>query len=408
MSAGPLPEPERRSLLWILYLMPGPNGAILRYLNFSKRLREAGFSVHFAISEGSSGQGEELVQEGCINGFSKLSPYRASGFRNALSRFLIFPGLRNRFMTRSQAGVHQEILSLVSRLNADVCIVSNRDYLMCISALTPVTRVVIDWCDSHVLFYSRSLLQSIRSGAWREVPRAIHSAVISLLSESYYPALAHGNVVVSPRDGKTIRRICPGARDLRVVLNGCEAGNSCAKPMMVMDRLIFSGRMDFPPNYEGAIWFIDHVMPLVQRRRPGVHLVIAGADPVDKLKARQSRAVYVTGFVPDMLTELAQASLYVAPLVSGGGFKNKIFEAILAGTPIVGTPLAVEFLPEELRSAVLVGKDAAGFADAVVRCLENPEPLAEEIKRAQQLLMLQFNWRARTADLLSVLNGSGI
>jgi hypothetical protein len=64
---------------------PGPNGATLRYLNFSRRLREAGFSVHFAISEGTSGQAEQLVQDGRIDGFSKLSPYRASGSETRLA-----------------------------------------------------------------------------------------------------------------------------------------------------------------------------------------------------------------------------------------------------------------------------------------------------------------------------------
>jgi hypothetical protein len=56
-------------------------------------------------------------------------------------------------MARNQAIVHQELLALVRRLNADVCVVSDRDYLICISVLTPVTRVVVDWCDSHFLFY---------------------------------------------------------------------------------------------------------------------------------------------------------------------------------------------------------------------------------------------------------------
>ncbi len=406
MRVGPPPSATGgRSLLWVLSLPLGPNGATFRYLNFSRWLRHAGFSVHFAVSNPDHDELRRLMEGGWIDGFSELRPYRATGVRNAFSRLLIFPSLRNRFMAREQAAPKEEILALVGRYKASACIISNRDYLICLPDLAQVTRVVIDWCDSYALFYGRSVLRSIRSGGWSEIPGGLYGMVISFLAERYYPRLAHASLVVSQRDQRVFHRLCPAAGDLRIVPNGIESAGQSGSRARIEDRLVFSGRMDFPPNYEGAVWFIDRVLPLVRKRRPGVHLVIAGANPAHALKARQSEAVRVTGWVPDMIEELSQASLYVAPLVSGGGFKNKVLESMVAGTPIVGTPLAAEFLPAELRQAVIVAINENDFADAVIRCLEHPELLAAEIEKAQQFLRLHFTWQARTADLLALLDG---
>lgn len=406
MDTRPLSEPRQRSLLWIVRLSPGPNGATLRYLNFAKCLRESGFSIHFASADSSYEEAEKLVQEGRIDGCARLDPYLATGYRNVLSRLLIFPSLRDRLMARDQAPVKMEARALVGRLKADVCIISDWNYVICAPSLAPVTRVVIDWCDSWLLLSWRSLLLSIRSGRWREIPGRIHEAMTCLLRERYYPRLAHANVVVSPVDQRLFKWICPHARHLSVIPNGCDTTRRTVNLPRVKDRLIFSGRMDHPPNYESAIWFIDRVLPLVRLRRPDAHLVIAGANPVGELKARESKSVRVTGLIPDMQEELAQARLCVVPMLSGGGFKNKVVEAIMSGTVIVGTPLAAEFLPAELKPVVLVADNPVSFADTVVRCLEDPEGGAQEIEKAQQFLRLHFTWKARAADLISLFGES--
>jgi hypothetical protein len=35
----------------------------------------------------------------------------------------------------------------------------------------------------------------------------------------------------------------------------------------VKGQLIFTGNMDFPPNYQSALWFIDEVFPLLKKSR---------------------------------------------------------------------------------------------------------------------------------------------
>ena len=65
------------------------------------------------------------------------------------------------------------------------------------------------------------------------------------------------------------------------------------------NRLIFTGTMDFSPNYDGALWFIKYVMPLLIRKRNNIRLVIAGQLPIPSLLESASENVEVLGFVPD-------------------------------------------------------------------------------------------------------------
>ena len=128
------------------------------------------------------------------------------------------------------------------------------------------------------------------------------------------------------------------------LLNGLSVVIPSAQPERIETRLIFTGNMNFPPNHEAAMWFIDHVLPLIRQHRPEVTLVVAGRNPLPELVAQSGPAVRVLGDVPDMLAEISASSLYVAPLVSGGGFKNKVIEAIACGMFVVSTRRGVEFL----------------------------------------------------------------
>jgi glycosyltransferase involved in cell wall biosynthesis len=89
----------------------------------------------------------------------------------------------------------------------------------------------------------------------------------------------------------------------------------------------------------------------------------------------------------------------VAPLVSGGGFKNKVFEAIAADTYVVGTSLAAEFLTPDLLSCVTVADGAKPLADAIVKALANPDLLRAHVERAQQILKRDYSWESRTVQL---------
>ena len=150
------------------------------------------------------------------------------------------------------------------------------------------------------------------------------------------------------------------------------------------------------------MWFIQHVMPSVEQARGDVRFVVAGQNPRDELRAAARQNVIITGLVPDLRQEIASSELYVAPLISGSGFKNKIVEAIASGTFVAATRMAVESLGERLQQLLLVADSADDLARNILRYLEDPARFDERLREARELVKTEFAWERRVGQLLDV------
>jgi glycosyltransferase involved in cell wall biosynthesis len=185
-----------------------------------------------------------------------------------------------------------------------------------------------------------------------------------------------------------------------VLANGVTSVHSNAAHVLKdAKRLIFTGSMGFPPNLQGILWFLDKVFPSVCRRMTDVHVVIAGQDPCEELLARRSPHVHVLGFVADLRAEIARSQLYVAPLISGTGFRNKVVEAIDCGTYVIGSPMALEFLSDQIRSRLLTAANPADFAEGIYRFLSDPRKFDCELRVARQLVQQEYQWSNKAKEL---------
>jgi glycosyltransferase involved in cell wall biosynthesis len=145
------------------------------------------------------------------------------------------------------------------------------------------------------------------------------------------------------------------------------------------------------------------VFPLVLKKHSDATFVLAGMNPPQELKERANEHIQVTGFVEDMGAEISCSSLYVSPMISGSGFKNKIVESVMNGTYIVGTRLSFEFLPPELRRLLREVEGAEEMAAAINTFLEDPSRFDERLKQIQTVIMSQYSWSNRSSDLLQLL-----
>ncbi len=191
-------------------------------------------------------------------------------------------------------------------------------------------------------------------------------------------------IVFSEKDAELARGLAPGTR-VEVVHPGLGPTDPLPRaPHAEEPIVLFTGAMNRPENWRGAAWFIDEIWPTVLGRVPGARLVIAGAKPPEALREHAERAnrVTLTGFVESLEPWYAQASVCVVPLRTGAGVKFKTIDAMLRGVPIVTTPVGAEGIGAEGLSAegvdapelfAAVTDDPSGFADAVVRQLNEPD-----------------------------------
>ena len=108
------------------------------------------------------------------------------------------------------------------------------------------------------------------------------------------------------------------------------------------------------------------------------------------------------GYVEDLRREIARSQLYVAPLICGSGFKNKVLEAIASGTFVAGTSMAVEFLGSEMRDHILVGDSPQEMAAAIVTYLQNPERFAGNLESLQRIVSEEFSWNRAATELVAI------
>lgn len=132
--------------------------------------------------------------------------------------------------------------------------------------------------------------------------------------------------------------------------------------------------LDYKPNVDAVIWFVEEIWPKVRAERPDATLHVVGRQPIDAVKDAVAGAPGATllADVPDILPHYWTAAAVVAPTRLGSGMRNKILHAAACGAPQVVTSTAIEGIGLDAGTDVLVADDADGFARAVIATLADP------------------------------------
>jgi glycosyltransferase involved in cell wall biosynthesis len=160
-------------------------------------------------------------------------------------------------------------------------------------------------------------------------------------------------------------------------------------------RIVFTGTMNYPPNIVAARFLARRVFPRVRAVQPNAHLVIVGRDPdPDVVALAALDGVEVTGEVSDIRPWLRGSRVFVCPMLSGTGIKNKLLEAMASELPCVATPLALQGLAVRRGVQVLVGESEDELAGHIVKVLTD-DPLAQRLGRAARAYVrATHSWRS--------------
>jgi len=341
-----------------------------------------------------------LRSEGIISGYFEFT-FQSSGWRHLLAKLMIWPGIRRILMRPHSRPVVAALRDIIQRNHISYCLCSIRSWLFAVPDLCGQVRMAIDWCDSFVLFHRREWSVPAKDRLGRSRLQILADLVRAVVTETYYSRFALANMVASSADKDMMDGINRHQPNF-VLTNGVRLPEEAQSELpRVADRIIFTGNMNFPPNHQSAMWFIREVLPLLVKRRPAVEFVVAGANPLPELLAHNGINVRVTGFVADISREIAASSVYVAPMVSGGGFKNKIMEAMAVNTIVVATSMAVEFLDPETRNLLLVADTPQQMADLILTALEQPARFHNLSSQYSRIVRSQYSWDRRAEELMA-------
>lgn len=153
--------------------------------------------------------------------------------------------------------------------------------------------------------------------------------------------------------------------------------DSFAEPLS----LHFIGSLDWLPNLEGLQWFLNSVWPLVHKRFPEVEFHIAGRNMPSSISELRMKNVIIHGEVESSCDFVASSSVSIVPLLSGGGMRAKILEAMSLGRVVVSTSIGLEGIDAKHRRDLFVADTPQQFIESIADCLRRGRKL-ERIGRA--------------------------
>lgn len=174
-------------------------------------------------------------------------------------------------------------------------------------------------------------------------------------------------------------------------------------------KILFVGKLTYPPNLNGIKWFIREVLPLVLKKNPEVRLTLVSNAKVsddelaELIAANPSIQLLIN---VDDLDHLYQShSLSIAPIWEGAGTNIKVAESLLMGRPIMTTPIGSRGFEKAKGTSFL--KEASTcheFCEQIIDLLSKKEKLLQAQLEAFEFGAEEFSLRRWTTQFLTDLD----
>jgi GT2 family glycosyltransferase len=224
------------------------------------------------------------------------------------------------------------------------------------------TRVVL---DVEAIAAQREAMRHRLAGKDREFD--LEAAILKEFTNVHH---CQNIIVVNEQEASTLRTL--GFSDVTVIGHIREL-TPTSRPFVERSGLLFIGAIHEmnSPNYDGLVWFVDEVLPLIERQLGWeTRLNIVGyTDPGVSLdRFRHHPRITLRGAISHTEPLYNANRVFIAPTRYAAGTPYKIYEAASYGLPVVATDLLREQTGWEHGKELLAADhgDPAQFAQHVV------------------------------------------
>lgn len=220
--------------------------------------------------------------------------------------------------------------------------------------------------------------------------------------EQYFWRKADKLITMSIEDKQFIEYSLGVPTNISVVANGVDLAffSAVKKHLPPNPTVLFVGTFKWLPNIEAVEELVHKIWPLILEKLPNAKLKIVGFSPTAKiLDYAKEPSISVLGGIDDIREAFATSHMLLAPIRSGKGTRYKVLEAMITGTPVVATSLAVEGLDLSNGSEVLIADTVKDLASAAVKLLKAPK-LQKQLGAAGQTVVRQgYSWDTIAKEL---------
>ena len=152
--------------------------------------------------------------------------------------------------------------------------------------------------------------------------------------------------------------------------------------------------MNYQPNIEAVIWFMDNCFKELKTLIPEFEFVICGANPSKKLLTYQDKFnnIKVTGKVNSIAKEISKSTLAIAPMISGSGLQNKILEAMSCSIPVLTTTKGKGDIKAKINKDLLVADTPIEFNKIICKVISDNAFARRIGLNGRSFVLKNFNW----------------
>jgi len=167
--------------------------------------------------------------------------------------------------------------------------------------------------------------------------------------------------------------------------------------------LFHLGSMNWQPNIEGMVWFLENIWEKVAEKHPKLTLVLAGKGNKAIFENRNFKNVQVFDFMENAQQFIKAHNIMVVPLLSGSGMRIKIMEGLALGKPVITTSIGAEGIEVTDKENILIANTPEAMIQTIDFCVNNVEKCAEIGRNARKLIEDRYAKEIITKDLMDIL-----
>ena len=271
--------------------------------------------------------------------------------------------------------------------------------------LAPYTKTIRKYSRAKVVMRAHNIEHEIWERAFLQEhgPRKIYIRNLSSRIKKFevryldaYDAMAP----ITGRDGEVLKSL--GCRlPMHVVPTGVnikEFRTSFKK--MEFPSVFHIGALDWIPNQEGILWFLEQVWGNVLEKFPRVKFYLAGRNAPEQFKNLPYPNVVFLGEVEDAYKLMRSKAVMVVPILSGSGMRIKIIEGMATGKAIVTTTIGTEGISTKHGENILVVDKPEHFAYEICKLLFDKDYYNRIGENARKFVAEEYDNKAITSSLL--------
>jgi glycosyltransferase involved in cell wall biosynthesis len=215
--------------------------------------------------------------------------------------------------------------------------------------------------------------------------------------EKYYWKKANKVFAVSEEDKEIMENELPNV-NVGIIPNGVDVRYFEQRKVArdLPQRILYHGDYKWMQNVEAVNILIKEVWPIIKRKKKNVKLWITGRSVPNEILeiAQKDKDIVVTESPKDNRDVFKTASVLVTPIMSPGGTRLKVLEAMASDLPVVSTPVGVAGLNIKKGKHALVSSDVKELAEMTIKVLNNSKLSKSLAKAGKEFVSENFDWKS--------------